>query len=89
MVELGGKKFVIYDSTSHRADASSLELSDASMTAAIILRGSSGLNVCDSSDSFEIKLTSDGTPLILLKVNRDGLAGNTPTATDEDKRLDG
>ncbi len=81
MVELGGKKFVIHDATSHRADASSLELSDASMTAAIILRGSGGLNVCDASGSFNIKVTDDGTPLILLRANRE--PGSTSKSTDE------
>ncbi len=81
MVELGGKKFVIHDATSHRADASALELSDASMTAALILRGSGGLNVCESSGNFNIKVTEDGTPLILLRANRE--SGSTPTSTDE------
>ena len=32
MVELGGKKFVVHDAaSSHRADASSLELSDGEL----------------------------------------------------------
>lgn len=81
MVELGGKKFVIHDASSHRADASSLELSDASMTAALILRGSGGLNVCESSGGFNIKVSEDGTPLILLRANRE--LGSTPKSTDE------
>ena len=73
-VELGGHKFVVYDSSSsHRADASSLELSDASMSAALIQRGSSGLNACDvMPGSFSIKVSDNGTPLILLRANRDG-----------------
>ena len=84
MVELGGKKFVIHDASSHRADASSLELSDASMTAALILRGSSGLNVCDvTPGSFNIKVSDDGTPLILLRANRDGSSGSSPKSKDE------
>ena len=81
MVELGGKKFVIHDATSHRADASSLELSDASMTAALILRGSGGLNICESSGSFNIKVSDDGTPLILLRANRE--PGSSPKSTDD------
>jgi hypothetical protein len=81
MVELGGKKFVIHDATSHRADASALELSDASMTAALILRGSSGLNVCESSGDFNIKVTDDGTPLILLRANHE--SGSSPKSTDK------
>eukprot|EP00571_Detonula_confervacea_P005255 CAMPEP_0172330712 /NCGR_PEP_ID=MMETSP1058-20130122/61546_1 /TAXON_ID=83371 /ORGANISM="Detonula confervacea, Strain CCMP 353" /LENGTH=1862 /DNA_ID=CAMNT_0013047939 /DNA_START=683 /DNA_END=6271 /DNA_ORIENTATION=- len=84
MVELGGKKFVVHDASSHRADASSLELSDASMTAALILRGSSGLNFCDiSPGSFNIKVSDEGTPLVLLRSNRDGSPGGSPTTKDE------
>ena len=84
MVELGGKKFAVYDASSHRADASSLELSDAAMTAAIILRGSSGLNVCDVSiGSFTIKVTDNGTPLILLRANHEESSRNSPKANGE------
>jgi len=83
MVELGGKKFVVHDASSHRADASSLELSDASMTAALILRGSSGLNVCDGPGSFNIKVSDDGTPLVLLRANREGSPGSSSAAKDE------
>lgn len=79
VVELGGKKFIIHDASAllhHRSDASSLELSDASLTAAIILRGSAGLNVChDSNDdprSFCIKISEDGSPLVLLRTNTPG-----------------
>lgn len=83
-VELGGKKFVVHDASSHRADASSLELSDASITTALILRGSSGLNVCDLSlGSFTIKVTDDGMPLILVKANREVSSGSSPNAKGE------
>jgi len=83
LVELGGKKFLVHDAASHRADASSLELSDASMTAAIILRGTSGLNVCDiSPGTFNIKVSDEGTPLILLKANT-GSPVSSPTNKDE------
>lgn len=78
-VELGGKKFVVHDASAllhHRANASSLELSDAALTAAIILRGSSGLNAChnidDNSRSFSIKISDDGSPLVLLRANAPG-----------------
>ena len=92
MVELAGKKFVVHDAAlTHRADASSLELSDASMSAAIILRGSCGLNFCDDSssnpNSFNIKVSSEGTPLVLLRasstINRDESLGNEQKAKDE------
>ncbi|KAL7541765.1 hypothetical protein ACHAXR_011197 [Thalassiosira sp. AJA248-18] len=84
LVELGGKKFLVHDSSSHRADASSLELSDASMTAALMLRGSCGLNACGiSSGGFNIKVSDEGTPLVLLRVNRDGASGSPPKTKDE------
>lgn len=74
--ELGGKRFVIHDASAllhHRASASSLELSDAALTAAVILRGSTGLNACMdqnmNSRSFSIKISDDGSPLVLLRAN--------------------
>jgi hypothetical protein len=79
LVELGGKKFVIHDASAllhHRASASMLELSDAALTAAIILRGSSGLNACGEQDSgsrsFSIKISDDGSPLVLLRASSPG-----------------
>ena len=79
IVELGGKKFVVHDASAllhHRANASSLELSDAALTAAIILRGSSGLNACHNTDDnsrlFSIKISNDGSPLVLLRANAPG-----------------
>ena len=81
LVELGGKKFLVRDASSHRADASSLELSDAAMTAALILRGSCGLNICDSSQgAFKLQVSDGGTPLVLL---RDGLSADTPSKKKE------
>ena len=81
MVDLGGKIFLVHDISSPRADASSLELSDASMTAAIILRGSSGLNVSDvSQGAFIMKVTDDGMPLILLRADREDSPKNKSDA---------
>ncbi|KAL3789748.1 hypothetical protein HJC23_006741 [Cyclotella cryptica] len=84
VVELGGKKFIIHDASvllHHRSDASSLELSDASLTAAIILRGSSGLNVChdrnSNTRSFCIKISDNGSPLVLLRTNIPGKEHNS------------
>merc|ERR1711933_292249 len=56
-VEVGGKRFIVQGASNSRADASFMELSDASLTAAIIMRGSCGLNVCDvTPGSFRIKV---------------------------------
>lgn len=79
-IELGGKKFVVHDASAllhHRASASSLELSDAALTTAIILRGSTGLNACNidqgiGSRSFSIKISDDGSPLVLLRASAPG-----------------
>ena len=75
LVDLGGKKFILYDAASHRADASALELSDASMSAAIITRGARGLNMKDldsstSTSEFKIQVSDDGMPLILIRANK-------------------
>ena len=54
------------------------------MTAALILRGQSGLNVCDvTPGGFNIKVSDDGTPLVLLRASRDGSSGGSPKAKDE------
>jgi hypothetical protein len=72
---LGGKKFIVHDAASHRADASALELSDAAMSAAIITRGARGLNMRDSdpfslTTDFNIQVSDDGTPIVLLRANK-------------------
>ena len=92
-VDLGGKKFIVHDASSHRADASALELSDACMSAAIITRGARGLNMSDSDSStsttnFKIQVSADGTPLVLLRANRSSSSSGSPTkeGTEEEAR---
>lgn len=82
-VELSGKRFVIHDASSllqHRASESALELSDAALTAAIILRGPSGLNACNTQGndqrSFSIRISDDGSPLVLLRASAPGKEHN-------------
>lgn len=57
MVELGGKKFTVHDSTimgAHRADASSLEISDAALSVALLLYGREERGrVAEPGDSFD------------------------------------
>ncbi|KAL7497818.1 hypothetical protein ACHAWT_005738 [Skeletonema menzelii] len=93
IVDLGGKKFIVHDAASHRADASALELSDASMSAAIIARGACGLNVSDSDSStlttnFNIQVSADGTPIVLLRANKSNNNSGSPTkeGTEEEAR---
>lgn len=92
-VDLGGKKFIVHDASSHRADASALELSDASMSAAIITRGARGLNMSDSDSStsttsYKIQVSADGTPLVLLRANKSNSSSGSPTkeGTEEEAR---
>jgi hypothetical protein len=84
IVDLGGKKFIVHDAASHRADASALELSDASMSAAIIARGACGLNMSDTDSStlatnFKIQVSADGTPIVLLRANKSNNNSGSPT----------
>ena len=87
LVDLGGKKFIVHDAASHRADASALEFSDASMSAAIIIRGARGLNMSDSDSStfttdFKIQVSADGTPLVLICASKSNNKGASPTKED-------
>ena len=86
VVDLGGKKFIVHDAASHRADASALELSDASMSAAIITRGARGLNMLDSPTSatdFKVEVSSEGTPIVLLRANKSNNSGGSPNNEEE------
>jgi len=78
MVDLGGKHFTIQDSSSlgtHRADASSLEISDASLSAALLmLDAREGNRQTDSSGSpqYCVEMGSDGYPVLWMKFSRKG-----------------
>lgn len=70
MVDLGGKHFTVHDSSSlgtHRADASSLELSDASLSTSILMMDTSG----DPEKAQQItEMGQDGYPIIWMKYSR-------------------
>lgn len=74
MLDLGGKHFTVYDSSSlgtHRADASALELSDASLSAALLTLGSAEEgNGPDSSRRQDIEMGKDGYPVVWMKLSR-------------------
>jgi len=73
IVELAGKRVVVQDSAAlgaHQADASSLEISDAALSAALLM--------CDNAEAmeprtnlfdFNIKCSSDGMPVVFMKLN--------------------
>ena len=89
MVELSGKRFTVHDSAStgpHRADASSLEMSDASISIALLSIGADWQEtVCDVLTSKEeedekprrvitrrssIEMGNDGYPIVWMKYTR-------------------
>lgn len=64
-LDLGGKHFTVHDSSSlgtHRADASALELSDASLSTALLTLG--------SEDDGVFEMGEDGYPVVWMKLNR-------------------
>jgi hypothetical protein len=70
MLDLGGKHFTVHDSSSlgaHRADASALELSDASLSAALLLLGTDE----DREERQKIiEMGKDGYPVVWMKFSR-------------------
>ncbi|GKY90805.1 hypothetical protein MPSEU_000053300 [Mayamaea pseudoterrestris] len=76
MIELGGKHFTVNDSSSlgtHRAEASSLELSDATLSAALNVLGHELGSKGESSDGTlknVVEMGEDGYPILWMKFNR-------------------
>lgn len=76
-LDLGGKRFTAADSSSlgaHRADASSLEMSDASLGAALLLLGSDneegGGDGGKSATRRRVEMGKDGYPVVWMKYSR-------------------
>jgi hypothetical protein len=70
MLDLGGKHFTVQDSSSlgaHRADASALELSDASLSAALLLLG---IDEDREERQKGIEMGKDGYPVVWMKFSR-------------------
>lgn len=76
MIDLGGKHFTVHDSSSlgaHRADASAMELSDAALSAALMMmgarddeRGQEGAEAPRQN----VEMGQDGYPIIWMKFSR-------------------
>jgi hypothetical protein len=76
MIDLGGKHFTVHDSSSlgaHRADASAMELSDAALSAALMMmgarddeRGQEGAEAPRQN----VEMGQDGYPVIWMKFSR-------------------
>jgi hypothetical protein len=94
-IDLGGKRFTVHDAASqgaHRADASALEISDAAMSAALLVIGRDcSLNAGGDHQTDEISTSSpcqvrnkvelgpDGYPIIWMKYSRKLQDGTTST----------
>jgi hypothetical protein len=75
MLDLGGKHFTAHDSASlgaHRADASAMEISDATISIALILLGSDeGLSrEADGYSRPSVEMGKDGYPVVWMKFSR-------------------
>lgn len=77
MLDLGGKHFTVHDSSSlgaHRADASALEMSDATLSAALLTIGvGEDAKVEDGATEVQqkgIEMGKDGYPVVWMKFSR-------------------
>ena len=78
MLDLGGKHFTAHDSSAlgvHRADASALELSDASLSAALLTLGQADDDSIYGADGAGegrtgFEFDKDGYPVLWMKFSR-------------------
>ena len=73
MIDLAGKHFVVHDSSSlgvHRTDASSMELSDASLSIALLTLGATMGDPDSASAQQAVQMGKDGYPVVWMKFSR-------------------
>ena len=73
MLDLGGKHFTVHDSSArgvHRADASALEMSDASLSFALLTLGSGEDEDSTGAHRQSVEMGKDGYPAIWMKFSR-------------------
>jgi hypothetical protein len=76
MLDLSGKHFTVHDSASlgtHRADSSALELSDATISLALLLLGLSETTIPSESGASgtpTVEMGKDGYPVVWMKFSR-------------------
>jgi hypothetical protein len=76
MIDLGGKHFAVHDSSSlgaHRADASALELSDAALSAALMMMDAGDDERAQQDAEAprqNVEMGQDGYPIIWMKFSR-------------------
>ena len=67
-----GHKIIVQDAAAlgaHQSDASSLELSDATISVALLLCETEESKSKDYQNGFSVKCTPEGMPLLFMKVN--------------------
>lgn len=88
-IELAGKRFVVQDASvlgAHQADASSLELSDASLSTALIL----GEKIDKRHNKhFHVKCGADGSPVAYLRVSEQQNETGSPLANAQSQSKQG
>ena len=73
MLDLGGKHFTVHDSSAlgvHRADASALEMSDASLSLALLILGSGEEENYTGAQRQSVEMGTDGYPVVWMKFSR-------------------
>mmetsp|Transcript_17104 Transcript_17104/g.32351 ORF Transcript_17104/g.32351 Transcript_17104/m.32351 type:complete len:2095 (-) Transcript_17104:231-6515(-) len=85
-IELSGNRFIVQDAScigAHRADASSLEISDASLTTCLLL----GQTFEKRSNAlFHVKCDDYGVPIVHLKLADQSVDESSPLATNHRRR---
>lgn len=78
MIELSGKKFTVHDSSAlgtHRADASSMEVTDAALSTALLMLGVTHNSSTEGEEvsqegPLKVQMGQDGYPIIWMKFSK-------------------
>jgi len=88
-VELSGKRFIVQDASCvgiHRADASSLEISDASLSASLLLGQTYDKR---NKKQFHVDCDDKGVPIVYLKMADQSADANSPLSAQNHKQQNG
>jgi len=88
-VELSGKRFIVQDASClgmHRADASSLEISDASLTTSLLLGQTYDKR---NKKQFHVKCDDKGVPILYFKIADHSADTDSPLSAQNRKNEDG
>ena len=88
-VELSGKRFIVQDASYvgiHRADASSLEISDASLSASLLLGQTYDKR---NKKQFHVDCDDKGVPIVYLKMADQSAVASSPLSVQHHRQQDG